>query len=636
MGQALVPSYGSACRGHYQLLLCWEKVSADRLLDLVEENPQQPPVIVLYFNALSVRERRRMAERSRPQNKNISVIVIDHAVIAFLASRTEARLQTTMGITLPFTAINPYTPFVLGDVPREVFYGRKEELRRVQDANDALFVYGGRQLGKSALLKTAMREFAETDERWRSVYIDLKAEGVGEWREPDDLWTVILPHFQKTGIVHEKVSAKASADVVVTHVRRWLEEDTERRILLLLDEADAFLETDARPRSGRVGEARFLNIYRLKGLMDGSNRRFKPVFAGLHQVQRFHSASNGPMAHVGAEIPVGPLPPPEAYKLVVKPLAAIGYRVERPDVAWRLLAYTNYQASLIQLFCDALVRRLHRRALASGAPPTVISDRDIEEIYRDKEVRDQIATRFEWTINLDNRYRVIAWTTAWLTLCTDSQVFATITLYDECKANWPTGFELSLDDFGPYLDEMVGLGVLVRTPAGDYGIRSPNVIRLLGSPEEIERRLIESRTLEVSRPFDPAMFRRALGGNPDRRSPLSEQQMQEILNGRGCVHVVVGSQALGIDRVVEGLREAAPEDTDVQAASCGTINEVITSLSYSKTGHRHLVLDLADAPPSRSAGSTAAAASPGGQRSPTHGVLPSAAVSELAMANRCA
>ena len=55
-------------------------------------------------------------------------------------------------------------------MPREVFYGRKEELRRVQDANDALFVYGGRQLGKSALLKTAMREFAETDDRWRSIY----------------------------------------------------------------------------------------------------------------------------------------------------------------------------------------------------------------------------------------------------------------------------------------------------------------------------------------------------------------------------------------------------------------------------------------------------------------------------------
>ncbi len=593
VGQAMVPSYGSSSRGHYQLLLCWEKMSPDRLLDLLDEGASAQPVIVLYFNTLPKSERRTLAERSRPQHKNVSAVVVDNAVVAFLASRTETRLQTTMAITLPFTAINPYTPFVLGDVPREVFYGRREELRRVQDANDALFVYGGRQLGKSALLKTAMREFAEADNRWRSIYIDLKAEGVGEWREPDDLWPVLVPHLQKAGIIDAKVSAKAGPEVVVTQIRRWLEDDQERRILLLLDEADAFLETDARIRRGHVGEARFTNIYRLKGLMDGSGRRFKPVFAGLHQVQRFHSASNGPMAHVGAEIPVGPLPPSEAYKLVVKPLAAIGYRIESPDVAWRLLAYTNYQASLIQLFCDALVRRLHRRGLTAGAPPTVINDSDIDEIYSDKEVRDQIASRFEWTINLDNRYRVIAYTTAWLTLNADTQTFATITLYDECKTFWPAGFaELTLDDFSAYLDEMVGLGVLVRTPTGEYGIRSPNVIRLLGAPEEIERRLEESEGLEITRPFDPAMFRRALGTDPDRRSPLSEQQVQQILDGEGRVHIVMGSLALGLDRVVEALREAAPEDAEVRVATAGTVQDVITSLSRVRAGRKHIVLDL--------------------------------------------
>jgi hypothetical protein len=596
VGQAMVPSYGSSCGGHYQLLLCWDRMSPDRLLDLLEEGASAQPVIVLYFNTLSKQERRALAERSRPQHKNVSAVVVDNAVIAFLASRTETRLQTTMAITLPFTAINPYTPFVLGDVPREVFYGRREELRRVQDANDALFVYGGRQLGKSALLKTAMREFAEADSRWQSIYVDLKAEGVGEWREPDDIWPVLVPHMQKAGIIDPKVSAKAGPEVVVTQVRRWLADDQERRVLLLLDEADAFLETDARVRRGNVGDARFANIYRLKGLMDGSNRRFKPVFAGLHQVQRFHGASNGPMAHVGAEIPVGPLPPSEAYKLVVKPLAAIGYKIDAPDVAWRLLAYTNYQASLIQLFCDALVRRLHRRALSAGAPPTMINDRDIDEIYSDKEVRDQIATRFEWTINLDNRYRVIAYTTAWLTLNADGQTFATITLYDECKTFWPTGFaELTLDDFSAYLDEMVGLGVLVRTPSGEYGIRSPNVIRLLGAPEEIERRLEESERLEISRPFDPAMFRRALGSDPDRRSPLSEQQVQQILDGQNRVHVLVGSAALGLDRAVEALREAAPEDTEVLDATCDTINELMTSLSRAKASRRHIVLDLGDA-----------------------------------------
>lgn len=595
VGRALVPAYGSSADGHYQVLLAWGKQDPDRVIEMVEDLPRQAPVIVLLFSTLSAKDRRTLAERSR--GKGMSAVVIDHAVMAFLATRRAARLQTTMSLALPFTAINPYTPFVLGDVPREVFYGRRDELRDVQDANGPLFVYGGRQLGKSTLLKTAMREFAETDEKWRSVYIDLKAEGIGELRVPDDLWSVLIPRLKQAGIIDQKVSAKAQPDHVVSAVREWLDADPDRRFLLLLDEADAFLEIDARPRRGQAGESRFVNVYRLKNLMDQSSRRFKPVFAGLHQVQRFHIVSNGPMAHVGAEILIGPLPPSEAYKLVVEPLAAIGYRFQRPDIAWRLLAYTNYQASLVQAFCNALVRRMHDRRLAQDAPPTVITDRDIDEVYSDREVRDWIASRFELTINLDNRYRVIAYTAALMTNDTGRPVFPVGALHDECKAFWGAGFQrLNLDDFTAYLDEMVGLGVLVRTTGDEYGIRSPNVIRLLGSPAEIERRLMESEdVLEVSTLFDPAVFRRKLGDDPDRRSPLTEQQVQLILEGSKQVHVITGSPALGLDRVTDALTVAAPEGTEVKAVTCATLNATVTSLSRTRSGRQHIVLDLAEA-----------------------------------------
>jgi hypothetical protein len=593
IGRALVPAYGSSADGHYQVLLCWGKQTPERILEMVEEQSRQAPVVVLAFSTLSMRDRRTLAEGAR--NKGTSAAVIDHAVMAFLATRVAPELQTTMRLALPFTGIDPYTPFVLGDVPREVFYGRREELHDVQDAHGPLFVYGGRQLGKSTLLKTAMREFAEAGENWRSVYIDLKSEGIGELRVADDLWLVLIPRLRQAGVIGAKVSEKASPDVVVTAIRNWLDADVSRRFLLLLDEADAFLETDARPRPGQGGETRFVNVYRLKNLMDGSNRRFKPVFAGLHQVQRFHSVSNGPMAHVGAEILIGPLPPGDAYKLVVEPLAAIGYRFDRPDIAWRLLAYTNYQASLVQAFCNALVRRMHSRRLATGAPPTIITDRDIEEVYGDREVRNWIASRFELTINLDNRYRVIAYATAMMTNEADRPVFAVSTLLDACRTFWRTGFTgLNLDDFTAYLDEMVGLGVLVRTTSDEYGIRSPNVIRLLGSPIEIERRLMESEdVLEVSSLFDPAVFRRKIGDDPDRRSPLTEQQVQQILEGRRRLHVIIGSPALGLDRVVGALKVAAPEDIDVRAVTCQSINTAITSLSRLRSGRQHLVLDLA-------------------------------------------
>jgi hypothetical protein len=598
VGQALVPVYGSASKDHYQVLLCWDRQSVDAILSLVDGSPGTSPVIVLYFQTLSVRERHALAEASRPHSHNVSAVVVDHATIAFLGTRREAALHTALGISLPFTAINPYTPFVLGDVPREVFYGRKVELARVQDPNDALFVYGGRQLGKSALLKTAQREFQERDPRWRSVYVDLKAQGIGEWRPADEIWSVLVPQLRDAGIVDTKVTTRTTPEGIVTGIRKWLDEDKHRRFLLLLDEADAFLETDARARVGSVGVARFVNVYRLKGLMDGTERRFKPVFAGLHQVQRFHSTSNGPMAHVGAEIPVGPLPPAEAYKLVVKPLAAVGYLFETPDAVWRLLNYTNYQASLIQLFCDALLKRLHQRKLGAAAPPTRITGQMVDEVYSDKDLRSQIATRFEWTINLDNRYRVIAYAAAWLSLNGEPQFFAPVTLYDECSTFWQAGYEqLALDEFVAYLDEMAGLGVLVCTPDGEYGIRSPNVVRLLGSPEEIERRLEESDKLELSSPFDPARYRRALRGQPNLRSPLSEAQAKHVLDAGEVMHLVVGTEALGLGRVTEALTEATADGIAVHPATPKTLQATMTELSRQKS-RRHIVLDTRNSDPS--------------------------------------
>ena len=149
-------------------------------------------------------------------------------------------------------------------------------------------------------------------------------------------------------------------------------------------------------------------LQRLKGLMATSGRRFKAVFAGLHQVQRFHDSSNTPVAHGGDDILVGPLRSMDAYHLVVDPMSALGYKFESPDLVWRLLLLTNYQASLVQILCEALVRELSRRDFPRGGGRIFVTGGDVESVYAKRDVRDLIVQRFRWTINLDSRYRVIA------------------------------------------------------------------------------------------------------------------------------------------------------------------------------------------------------------------------------------
>ncbi len=145
--------------------------------------------------------------------------------------------------------------------------------------------------------------------------------------------------------------------------------------------------------------------------MDSTDRRFKVVFAGLHQVQRFSRLSNVPLAHGGEEL-IGPLKPAEAQRLVVEPMAAFGYRFERPELVWRVLAATNYQACLVQIFCERLVTALREKPLGSAQWPITVTEEDIRAVAGSAEVHRRIAERLRLTINLEDRYRVLALTIA--------------------------------------------------------------------------------------------------------------------------------------------------------------------------------------------------------------------------------
>ena len=61
-----------------------------------------------------------------------------------------------MAVTMPYTFYQPYVWKSSNDMPAELFMGRKWELDEIESPNGANIVYGGRQLGKSALLKICL------------------------------------------------------------------------------------------------------------------------------------------------------------------------------------------------------------------------------------------------------------------------------------------------------------------------------------------------------------------------------------------------------------------------------------------------------------------------------------------------
>lgn len=484
--------------------------------------------IILYLYPLGLAGRRKMAMHARASAQQ--ALVVDPAVLGWVAARSPRSFRALQRVTLPWTGFNPYTPFVAGLVPPEVFYGRTREMAEVTDPLGALFLYGGRQLGKSALLRKVEADFPSAPDR-KAVYLDLKARGVGEAEPADRIWPVLAAELKRVGVLGPKVSTAVSPDVLLEQVRRWLEDNRERRVLVLADEADAFLTADSKAVRGSGGEGTFANVAKLKGLMDSTDRRFKVVFAGLHQVQRFSKLSNVPLAH-GGEVLIGPLKPAEAQRLVVEPMAAFGYRFERPELVWRVLAATNYQACLVQIFCERLVTALREKPAGSAHWPITVTEEDIRAVTSSADVHRHIAERLRLTINLEDRYRVLA-----LVIALRSQADGFQRGYDadellhEAKRNWPEGFRrLTASDVKIYLEEMVGLGLLIQqADRRSYAVRSPNVVHMLGTREDLE---LELRQTEFSLPYDynPRFSRRLVGTDREginRYSPLTEQQLHE-------------------------------------------------------------------------------------------------------------
>ncbi|MGN6201856.1 MAG: hypothetical protein ACTHNY_05570 [Solirubrobacterales bacterium] len=553
LGKALVPAFGSGTPdGRYRVRMLWERMSDEAIASTVHQEPGDHPIVLLCFGGpLSPEVRRGVADELRHQRNRRAVALVDGPAFLYLASKGGRNLATTMRITLPFSAVNPYTPFVAGSVPLEMFYGRNRELDEIIDRTGTSFIYGGRRLGKSALLRAAERKFNGEGPAHLAVYVDLKSKGIGEWKGEGEIVTQISKALSDADVMTSTAARDPNFEELRSQVKSWLKVDPTRRILLLLDESDSFLDRDAK--------AGFRNVSQLTSLMEETDRHFKAVFAGLHQVRRFQRIPNQPLAHLGFPTPVGPLKPQPAYDLITKPLETLGFKFENPDLPSRILTATNYLPSLIQLFCSELVDHMLGKSCGKSSPPYLVTSADVEAVYQTPRVVEEMRTRFHLTANLDPRYRVIANAVAFEALEQGLSVgMGANEIRAICDEYWAAGFaKTGTDEFGALLEEMDSLGILFEED-GRFLMRSPNVLRMLGTAEQIEEQLKASSELELPQGFEATSFRDALGGDQYRRRPLTHQQVASLRvddEDESLVRVIVGSAATGVGDAMACLEE---------------------------------------------------------------------------------
>lgn len=545
--QAPVRQFGTERYEKYQVVGVWERKGFDLISAVIEKQiGKNQPAIVLYFARLSLSQRERLLTLSR-QN-DLPVIVVDEILAFYLAREPEFRLPALFSCALPYATLNPYLEITTGVVPSELFKGREEELKRLRDPNGPTIIYGGRQLGKSALLHRREEEFQKTEGGY-AIFEDIRTIGDPTTNQDykrairDRLWNALF----NLGLLEKKYSTAPFEKIIEVLMNR-LKSDSKISVLLLLDEADNFLDADA--------TTDFYVVSHLKRVRDSSQGRFRLILAGLHNVLRFQQ-SNQPLAHLGSVL-VGPLDAQAALDLLEQPLRAIGYHFgDDPTVPLHILSYTNFHPGLIQVFAHRLVEYMSKKRLAHHHPPFIITRSDVEAVYRDRKVREDIKNRFVWTLQLDRRYEAIAYSMIfdqWEEQNGFDHLYTQSELYIHARDNWPQAFdEVLSDEFAGYLEEMRGLGVLseYEQDGKRYRLSSPNLVHLLGSREDILNALgdLTKRTPPSKRNLQSLHYQLSHG----KYSPLTFDQEQRLNGSKSGVSLVFGSAVSGVLLLTEAL-----------------------------------------------------------------------------------
>ncbi len=559
-----VPHFGSRAQGRYRVVVFKDRLSPEDLLQRIGDSTQQTATIVISLTRSPQRFWPDLARLSKERQR--SFLLLDESILLTLLAQRGSRLASWFSIALPLTYSEPYDASA-GFVPPEMFYGRTSELEGVKAQGRCYFIYGGRQLGKTALLRRAEKTFHEPGADRYAVWVDLLALGIGERRPASDVWLSFsdkLRELNLPGLDLPPVNPgkQTSIDGFLAALKAFIQAKPGRRILLLLDEADHFFEQDGRQESA------YAETRRLKQLMDETERRFKVVFAGLHNVLRTVTTSNQPLGHLNEAVRIGPLMDEReiraAESLITQPIEAAGYEFEDRSLVMRVLAQTNYYPSLIQLYCTQLLRhmretKLRRRDVAG--PRFKIDETDIESVFSGRPLREAIRSKFRLTLQLDDRYEVIAYAIGLEALdpgFDHAQGIDWREIWRDCANSWwPEGFATTSErDFLGLLEEMVELGVLSPAKSPEhFSLRNPNVLLLLGNKQEIENTLSAEREPRIE--FESTIFRPALGRRVDdpARNPLTYRQLDEVVQTRNSVLLVAASEAAGGANLLAGLRD---------------------------------------------------------------------------------
>ena len=470
----------------YGIYDCERLYDQMRILDGIEGSK-----IILLDWALSQSERRILARRLKYRGSSLSNVnlVIDRVLIKYLADNYNENLinRILMATAMPFSYYQPYVVDSIQTMPPEIFIGRQDELRRIERYDGVNLIYGGRQLGKSALFKKAVSDLdgRNNQRAIRVVIQDLDCAAAARKVSAELIDQGILPGCEVTDDWQELcrcIKSRLRAGEEISY------------FLLMLDEADAFISNCA--------SCNYQPLVALKDVQESLPKRFKYVLAGLHDIVKFNRdvalGRNSVITHMSS-LKITPFLNPEAEELLTKPLSYLGFYLPSKVTVSQILATCNYFPGLIQLYAQKLIESVRAADYAGyddgKSPPYVVSDEHLRRVMSDKEFVQQIHEKFEITLKLDEDqgscYYPLALLIGWMYNVANSKSgYTAQDVYHHARDLQIAPLNtLDVEKIDALLQELQDLNILRSVSNNSYLLASKNFRDLLGSDEEIFEKL---------------------------------------------------------------------------------------------------------------------------------------------------
>lgn len=311
-----------------RFILCFpEAIAAEDLLSSLEQHTKTYSRIVLIIGNSSEYQYKLFAKTSDTSNKWVAPQGIEITRL-LLTSDADMVMSEILARQLSLRQISPYRTG--GGVNNEsIFFGRRELISQVINCGPANYlVVGGRQVGKSTLLKAIERRYAENLQA-QCIYLTLSSE-------------VLVPRIASL----LKLKHTDSAEVLAGQLGDLISESGQR-FVFLIDEADRFIAEE------KLHDYSILNAFRR--LSEEGSCTF--ILAGFWQLYH-HTVLDyqSPIRNFGELLTVGELEKLACIELVTQPMKTMNLTYSDEISVDRIVNECGQRANLIAIVCQYIVR----------------------------------------------------------------------------------------------------------------------------------------------------------------------------------------------------------------------------------------------------------------------------------------